>query len=71
MYLSTSCKSCKQKIPIKSFEVTRPDLAHAKGEEFSAQCSHCRKRFKVHVNDVNAYPSAWLKIVCVILCLAL
>ncbi len=56
MKLYTFCKGCKKETFIKSTAVTRPDLAHDKGEEISINCNNCGKRFAKHVNEIKAKP---------------
>ncbi len=54
MQLFSNCPHCAAQINIKSYASDRSMLERERGEVFEIRCDKCRKRRKVHVNEVRA-----------------
>lgn len=61
MLLYTTCKKCKTELKFWSSNYTRVDFAKNKGEFKQLICKNCAHQNKVHVDEMYAQDSKFLK----------
>lgn len=61
MFLYTTCKNCKTELKFWSNNYTRVELAKNEGEFKKLICKNCTNQNKVHVDDIHAQNSKFLK----------